>query len=78
MSTAGRLHVFLQTQSGISGMKNGGEATSWFHVNRIQGEMNVVCWDHRGLGMALDFLCIFAGTDYLLDMDNERKSRKGL
>ena len=41
-STAGRLRVFIQTQSGISGMKNGGEATSRFHVHRTQGEKNMV------------------------------------
>ena len=78
-STAGRLRVFIQTQSGISGMKNGGEATSRFRVNSIQGERNMVGWDHHpGLGMCLDFLCMFAGTDYLLDMYNEWKIRKGL
>ena len=69
--------MFLQSQSGISGMKNGEEATSWFCVNRIQGERNTVGWDHPGLGVGLDFHCRFSGTDYyLLDMDNERKGRR--
>ena len=78
MKAARRLRVFLQSQSGTFGMKNGREATSRFRVNRIQGERNTVGWDHPGLGVGLDFLCMFAGTDYFLDMDNERKSRKGL
>ena len=77
-STAGRLCVFPKTQSGTFGMKNGGEATSRFHVHRIQGEKNTVCWDHPVLGVGLDFHCRFSGTDYyILDMDNERKGRRG-
>ena len=71
--------AFPKTQNGTFGMKNGREATSRFRVTKIQGERNMVGWDHHpGLGMGLDFLCMFAGTDYLLDMYNEWKIRKGL
>ena len=37
MKAAGRLHVFLQSQSGTFGMKNGEKAISRFLVTRIQG-----------------------------------------
>ena len=51
-STAGRLHAFLQSQSGISGMKNGEEATPKFRVSRIQGERNMVGRNNLGPRMS--------------------------
>ena len=75
-STAGRLHAFLQSQSGISGMKNGEEATLMFRVTiRIQELRNMVGLNHPGTGMGLDFLSIlFSGADYLI-IPNQAEGR---
>ena len=75
-STAGRLHAFLQNQSGISGMKNGEEATLVFRVTiRIQELRNMVGLNFPGTGMGLDFLFIlFLGADYLM-IPNQAEGR---
>ena len=44
VKAARRLRVFLQSQSGTFGMKNGGEATSRFCVTKVQEERNMVGW----------------------------------
>ena len=76
-STAGRLHAFLPSQSGTSGIKNGGEATLRFRVTRIQELRNMVGLNHPRTGMGLDFLSIlFSGADYLI-IPNQAQS-KGL
>ena len=52
LTTGRMMHVFLQNQSGISGMKNGKEATSKFRVSRIQGERNMVGRNNLGPRMS--------------------------
>ena len=83
-STAGRLHAFLQNQSGISGMKNGEEATLVFCVTiRIQELRNMVGWNHPWPRMVewawIFYLILFSGVDYLLGFyDNDKSKGMGL
>ena len=74
--------MFLQTLGGTSGMKNGGEATSRFHVTRIQELRNMVGWNHPGprvveCNAMIFYLNVFSGSDYRLGLygNDERKGR---